>query len=152
MCNMTGDVIENGQKTFFISSALWYFMRMRKIIHVRVCFLPVCLKWWGMVDVLRSGVPALCPLYIVHHPDRPFHSWIQNSDRETTSNTLGCPRLVRTSLPARWTPRLNFCRLAAEPSLSDGGNYDKWFFLFSPFFHLKIWKVSSRRGDSERQL
>lgn len=123
-----------------------------KRIHVPVCFLPVCLEWRGMVDILKSRMPALCPLYIIHHTDRPFHSWIQNSSLETTSNTLGCPRLVRTSLPARWTPLLNFCRLAAESSLSNGEIMTNNFY-FLPFFSLlKIWKFSSRGWFSKAAL
>lgn len=122
-------------------------------IHAR--FLPVCVEWRGIADVLsKCGMPALCPLCIIHHTDRPFHSWIQNSGRETTSNALGCPRLVRTSLPARWTPRFNFCRLAARAkSVRPGGNYDKWF-LFSPFFFSSLENLENfpAEGDSAHQL
>lgn len=49
----------------------------------------------------------LCPVDIIDHTDRPFHSCIQNSGGETTSNILGSLRLLRTSLqPAEhhiWT-------------------------------------------------
>lgn len=119
-----------------------------EIIHVHVCLYARAEgAWWTF-----SSPGALCPLYIIHHTDRPFHSWIQNSGWETTSNTLSCPPSVRTSLPARWTPRLNFCPVAMEPNLSNGENYEKLFFYFLPFFHLKIRKFSSRGGFSAAAL
>lgn len=96
----------------------------------------------------RPSVPS--PSYI--NADRPFHSWIQNSVWETTSNT---PRVVpawweRHSQPAEhhvWT----FAHRPAAPNLSNRGNYDTWiftffFFTFPPtFFSLENLKKFQQR-------
>lgn len=95
------------------------------------------------------------PPHIIHHSDRPFHSWIQNSGWKTTLNTQSCPRLVRTSLPSRRTPGLNFSQVG-EPDLSDRGKlWQMMHFLsiFTHFFflHMKIWNFPAE-GDLLQQL
>lgn len=87
------------------------------------------MKWRGTVDSLVQG-ELICPLCIMHHYDRPFNSWIQNS----SSNTLTVPVWWECLILLKPTFELLQSYYSQMCLTGKLGNYDKWF---SMVFHTK---------------
>lgn len=96
----------------------------------------------GIVDALQVQNKALCSRCIIHHSDRLFHSWIQNSSSETTSNTLSCPHLVRMSLPSLLNTTFKLLPTNCIAKSVQRGKLWQMIFCVLPFFawNLKIFQ------------
>lgn len=112
------------------------------------------------VCVARRGHgTALCPLSIIYQRWQAIS--LLDSEfrlRDHLKHSPSCPCLVRTSLSARWTPRLNFCPpTGSAKSVQQGKlwhmNFYIFFFYFPPhfFFTRKSEKIPAE-SDSVQQL
>lgn len=115
------------------------------IIFFQVCVLPVCVKQTGTgrLSAFTSYITQtgyFTPGFRIPAERPPQTLWVVPARRE------------RHSQPAE-TPRLNFCRLAAKPNLSNGGKlWQMIFYFLSFFFSVGNKKTFPAESDSVQQF
>lgn len=122
-------------------------------IHAHVCFLPVCVEWWG--HGRRSQVQDASPLSPLHHTSHWQAISLLDSEFRPRDHLkhFGLSSLGENVTPSPLNTTFQLLPTGCRAkSVRRGKLWRIIFFIFSLFFLKKIWKFSNRGWFSTTAL